>query len=145
LVLFGGEEEGLFGSQQYIDNLSAADRARIRTVINMDMIGTLNTPTPSVLLEGAAVSQPLIDELANAAATYTALGVQTSLNPCNSDHVPFIEEGFPAVLTIEGTDRANDNVHTANDTLHNIDYDLALEILRMNVATTAKALAPQEV
>ena len=48
------------------------------------------------------------------------------------------------MLTIEGTDSANDNVHTANDTLDNIDYDLALEILRMNVATTAKALAPQE-
>jgi hypothetical protein len=144
-VLFGGEEEGLFGSQQYIDNLPAADRARIRAVINMDMIGTLNAPTPSVLLEGAAVSQSLIDELANAAATYTALEVQTSLHPFNSDHVPFIEEGFSAVLTIEGTDGANDNVHTANDTLDNIDYDLALEILRMNVATTAKALAPQEV
>jgi hypothetical protein len=145
LVLFGGEEEGLFGSQQYIDNLPAADRARIRAVINMDMIGTLNAPTPSVLLEGAAVSQSLIDELASAAATYTALDVQTSLHPFNSDHVPFIEEGFSAVLTIEGTDSANDNVHTANDTLNNIDYDLPLEILRMNVATTAKALAPREV
>jgi hypothetical protein len=144
-VLFGGEEEGLLGSQQYIDNLPAADRARIRAVINMDMIGTLNTPTPSVLLEGAAVSQSLIDELASAAATYTALDIQISLEPFNSDHVSFIEEGFPAVLTIEGTDGANDNVHTANDILDNIDYDLALEILRMNVATTAKALAPQGV
>jgi len=144
-VLFGGEEEGLLGSQQYIDNLPAADRARIRAVINMDMIGTLNTPTPSVLLEGATVSQSLIDELASAAATYTALDIQISLQPFNSDHVSFIEEGFPAVLTIEGTDGANDNVHTANDTLDNIDYDFALEILRMNVATTAKALAPQEV
>jgi len=144
-VLFGGEEEGLFGSQQYIDNLPAADRTRIRAVINMDMIGTLNASTPSVLLEGAAVSKPLIDELAKAAETYTALDVQTSLHPFNSDHVSFIEEGFSAVLTIEGTDGANDNVHTVNDTLDNIDYDLALEILRMNVATTAKALAPQEV
>ena len=143
-VLFGGEEEGLFGSQQYIENLPSADRGRIRAVINMDMIGTLNAPTPSVLLEGAAVSQPLIDELASAAATYTSLEVQTSLHPFNSDHVPFIERGFSAVLTIEGTDSANDNVHTANDTLDNIDNDLALEILRMNVATTAKALAPQE-
>jgi len=144
-VLFGGEEEGLFGSQQYIDNLPAADRTRIRAVINMDMIGTLNASTPSVLLEGAAVSKPLIDELAKAAETYTALDVQTSLHPFNSDHVSFIEEGFSAVLTIEGTDGANDNVHTVNDTLDNIDYDLALEILRMNVATTAKVLAPQEV
>jgi Zn-dependent M28 family amino/carboxypeptidase len=94
-----------------------------------------------VLLEGAPLSQPLIDELAAAAGTYTSLTVQTSLHPFNSDHVPFIEASIPAVLTIEGTDGANHNIHTAGDTLDHIDYDLALQVVRMNVATTASALA----
>jgi Zn-dependent M28 family amino/carboxypeptidase len=66
--------------------------------------------------------------------------VQTSLHPFNSDHVPFIDTSIPAVLTIEGTDDANHNIHTADDTLDHIDYDLALQIVRMNVATTASAL-----
>jgi hypothetical protein len=140
LVLFGGEEQGLFGSKQYVASMAPADRARVQVVVNMDMIGTLNTPAPTVLLEGAELSQSVIDGLAAAAATYTELSVQTSLNPFNSDHVSFIENGMPAVLTIEGTDSANDEIHTARDTLDHINFDLALEILRMNTAFVAESL-----
>jgi hypothetical protein len=142
LVLFGGEEEGLFGSRQYVAALPPVDRARIEAVVNMDMIGTRNTTARTVLLEGAAVSQRLIDALAAAAATYSALAVQTSLHPFNSDHVPFIDAGLPAVLTIEGADSANEHIHTAGDTLDHIDYDLAVDILRMNVAAVAETLSP---
>ena len=140
LILFGGEEQGLFGSSQYVAGLPAAERARIRAVVNMDMVATLNTPNATVLLEGGAVSQPLMAELADAAATYTSLTVETSLDPFASDHVPFINAGIPAVLTIEGSDSANGNIHTANDTLDHIDFPLALEVLRMNLATTATQL-----
>ncbi len=140
LILFGGEEEGLYGSRQYVSRLPKEERTRISAVINMDMVATLNTASPSVLLEGAPVSRSLIKELAEAAATYTSLTIQTSETPFNSDHVPFIDELIPAVLTIEGTDSSNTNIHTANDTLDHINYELALDILRMNLAVTLKLL-----
>jgi hypothetical protein len=140
LLLVGGEEQGLHGSRQYVESLSNIERARIRAVLNMDMIGCLNTQTPTVMLEGAALSQSLIDGLSAAAATYTNLTVETSLNPFASDHVSFLQTGIPAVLTIEGADSANTNIHTANDTVDHIDYDIALEILRMNVAFVATQL-----
>jgi hypothetical protein len=139
-ILFGGEEQGLFGSQRYVASLSAAERARIRAVINMDMIGTVNSATRGVLLEGAPVSQRLMAELHEAAATYTQLAVDTSLHPFASDHVPFINAGIPAVLTIEGADSANSNIHSEGDTIEHIDYDFALDILRMNVAFVASAI-----
>ena len=81
-----------------------------------------------------------MEELAEAAATYASLTIQTSENPFASDHVPFINELIPAVLTIEGTDSSNTNVHTANDTLDHINYGLALDIVRMNLAVTFKLL-----
>jgi len=140
LILFGGEEQGLFGSLQHVQLLSPGERSRIRAVVNMDMIGTLSTPTPAVLLEGTTESQHVIDALAEAAEEFTSLVVQTSLNPFNSDHVPFIQAGIPAVLTIEGADGANANVHSAADTLDTIDDDLPLEILRMNIGFTAELL-----
>lgn len=140
LILFGGEEQGLHGSQQYVAGLSATERTRLDAVINMDMIGKRNTAVPGVLLEGAAVSQQLMDELAGAARDYTALTVQTSLNPFASDHVPFINAGLPALLTIEASDTANRDVHTANDTPAMIDADLAAEIVRMNLAVAATRL-----
>ena len=147
-VLFGGEEEGLFGSRQHVTSLVPEERSRILAVVNMDMVATLNTAAPTVLIEGGAgVSDPVIEALVETAGIYTSLAVQTSLNPFNSDHVPFIESGVPAVLTIEGADRANENVHTRSDTLEHIDYDLFLQILTMNLAFVAGAVgegdAPQ--
>jgi Zn-dependent M28 family amino/carboxypeptidase len=136
-ILFGGEEEGLFGSKHYVAKLSASERARIQAVVNMDMIASLNTSTRSVLLEGATLSQRVINGLKEAAATYTHLTVETSLNPFASDHVPFINKGIPAVLTIEGADNANSRIHSGNDTIDHVESDLAVEILRMNVAFVA--------
>ena len=144
LILFGGEEQGLHGSQQYVGSLDQADRSRLTSVINMDMIATLNTPTLTVLLEGAAVSQTMMNDLSDAAHDYTSLTVQTSLNPFASDHVPFINAALPALLTIEGADSANHNIHTANDTLDHIHYGLASEILKMNVAVVAQRLGISE-
>jgi Zn-dependent M28 family amino/carboxypeptidase len=120
--------------------MTPAARAKVRAVVHMDMIASLNSASPTVLLEGAAVSQRIIDGLAAAASTYTGLMVQTSLNPFNSDHVPFIQKGVPAVLTIEGTDDANHAIHSARDTLDRLNFDLALEILRMNTAFVAETL-----
>ena len=139
-ILFGGEEQGLFGSKEYVAGLAATEQARIKAVLNMDMIGTLNITTPSVLIEGATLSQSAINALAEAAETYTELTVEISLNPFASDHMPFINAGIPAVLTIEGTDSANSNIHTANDILDHINYELMQEILRMNVAFIANAV-----
>lgn len=144
MILFGGEEQGCDGSAQYVEGLTASERRRVKAAINMDMVATRNTPAPSVLLEGATLSQALIDELAAAASSYTSLLVQESLNYERSDHVPFIDADMPAVLTIEGADSGNGNVHTAQDTLAHIDYGLALEIVRMNVATVAVALESAE-
>jgi Peptidase family M28 len=136
-VFFGGEEQGLFGSKQYVDSLSVQEQKRIRAVVNMDMIGSLNGDVPTVLLEGAPLSQSVIDGLATAAETYTKLTVQTSIQPFASDHVSFIDKGIPAVLTIEGADGENESEHSSRDTIDRINYDLALEILRMNIAFIA--------
>ena len=143
-ILFGGEEQGLFGSKHYVATLTAAERARIRCVVNMDMIACLNSPTRSVLLEGGTVSQAAIDGLSEAAATYTDLSVEVNLNPAARDHVPFILAGLPAVLTIEGADSTNHNVHSANDTVATLDFGLGVEILRMNAAFVAEQLGIAE-
>jgi hypothetical protein len=140
LILFGGEEQGLFGSKHYVGGISKAEKKRIHAVVNMDMIGVSNTPTRNVLIEGSRISKTVINDLSKAAATYTQLKVETSLTPFASDHVPFINAQVPAVLTIEGADSTNDSIHSENDTLDRIDSEIALEILRMNVGFVAEAL-----
>ncbi|KAA1052473.1 M28 family metallopeptidase [Azospirillum argentinense] len=142
-ALFGGEEQGLFGSRHMLSALPAEAVSAVRAMINMDMIGTLNpgpdgtTVAPAVLLEGADVSRHVIEGLAAQAAAWTDLTVQTSFKPYASDHVPFIEAGMPAVLTIEGADQTNDSIHGPGDTIDRIDDGLAYQILRMNTAYVA--------
>jgi hypothetical protein len=142
VLLFGGEEEGLHGSRQYVAALAPDERARIRGVLNLDMVGVLNTAAPTVLLEGAPLSAALIEDLATAAATYTDLAVETSMQPFASDHVPFIDAGIPAVLTIEGADSANKNIHSDRDVLSTVTTAMAMAILRMNAAALAGWLEP---
>jgi Zn-dependent M28 family amino/carboxypeptidase len=139
-VLFGGEEQGLFGSKHHIEQLTAEDRNRIQAVINMDMIGCINANPPSVLIEAADISKPLMEILQAAASAYTSLQVHTSLNPFDSDHVSFLDAGIPAVLTIEGADDQNLNEHSEKDTTERINYDLASDILRMNAVVLIQQL-----
>ncbi|MEO1161507.1 MAG: M28 family peptidase, partial [Pseudomonadota bacterium] len=118
-ILFGGEEQGLHGSRQFIATGDDFDAASVTAVINMDMIGSINAassgtdPTLSVLLEGGEISREIMDGLTSAAHHYTSLEVSRSFNPHNSDHEPFIRAGIPAVLTIEGEDSNNQFIHTA--------------------------------
>lgn len=140
LILFGGEEQDLFGSRQYLDSLPSSERTRIQAVVNMDMIGRLNGQTRSVLLEGGRVSRSLIDQVSRVAASVTQLRVEVSFNPFASDHVPFIEAGIPALLAIEGADNANEDVHSERDALTTVNYPFAAEILRMVAGFTAEAV-----
>lgn len=134
-VLFGGEEQDLHGSREYLASLSPGERQRIRAVLNMDMIGAQHGAQPGVLLESSPMALWLLRELTRAAATYTDLEVQTSTHPFASDHVSFLNAGIPAVLTIEATDeQSQDFIHSSRDTLDRVDDQLASAILRMNTA-----------
>jgi Zn-dependent M28 family amino/carboxypeptidase len=92
------------------------------------------------LLEGATVSQRVIEALAQAAHETSDLQVFVSLDPFASDHVSFIDAGLPAVLTIEGEDQLNLDEHTPRDTLAGLDISAAISILRMNTAAVAATL-----
>jgi Zn-dependent M28 family amino/carboxypeptidase len=140
LVLFGGEEQGLHGSRVHVASLPAAEKSKISMAVNMDMISRRNTAAPSVLLEGATVSQHVIDALAQAAHDTSDLEVFVSLEPFASDHVSFINAGLPAVLTIEGEDQLNTDEHTVRDTLEGLELSVAVSILRMNTAAVASGL-----
>jgi hypothetical protein len=56
--------------------------------------------------------------------------------------VPFLDAGIPAVLTIEGADSANGNIHSDRDVLATVDPALAMQILRMDVAALVGWLEP---
>jgi Zn-dependent M28 family amino/carboxypeptidase len=134
-ILFLGEEQGLYGSKAYVNNLSAEEKRKIKAVLNMDMIGFDKTPPLSVLLETNSFNRPMAEIIQKLGQKYAEISLRTSYNAWGSDHAPFLQHGIPAVLTIESEFAANPNYHKTTDLFEFVNFDLCLNIIRLNAAT----------
>ncbi|MGO1081077.1 M20/M25/M40 family metallo-hydrolase [Inquilinus sp. CA228] len=101
-AFFGAEELGLLGSEHYVASLSAAEKAKIKAMLNFDMVGSPNyvrfvydgngsdTPDPgpngSGLIENVFLAHFAKKNLATAATAFDG----------RSDYGPFIDAGIPA-------------------------------------------------
>ena len=138
-ICFSGEEQGLVGSNAHVNRLKQQGQlGRVKGVINMDMIAYKNTGVNDVLIEGGAqTSQAMMSLLSGLVSQHTNLVPFTSTNPFGSDHMPYINNGVNAVLTIEYQDWFNPNYHTTSDTFNTLTIPLALDIVRLNIAGIA--------
>ncbi|MDG4792407.1 M20/M25/M40 family metallo-hydrolase [Micromonospora sp. WMMD1082] len=162
---WGAEELGLRGSRYYVDNLSSAERSRIRQYLNFDMVGSPNAgyfvydgdnsdgvgagPGPA----GSAQIEQTIQ------AYFTSIGVPTRGTDFDgrSDYGPFISVGIPAGGTFTGAEGVKTSAqaslwggtagqafdpcyHRACDTTSNIN-DTALDRNADAIAYTVWALA----
>lgn len=137
-VTFAGEEQGMVGSEAYVNALSASERARIKGAFIMDMIGYKSAAYPlNVLLESrntvpGAVN--LVNTLSQNAQTYTTLNVTTSYDAWGSDHVSFLDVNLAAVLLIEQEYDSYSCYHRTCDTPDKITPAQAAEVLKMLIA-----------
>jgi len=110
VVLFGAEELGLFGSQDYVANHLAGTG---RFMLNVDMAGRWDGPV-------VVGNDDLTDEILAALDNAGVEGFENGAFPpyASSDHVSFASVGVPSVTFNAGDDRA---IHTAQDTMDRID------------------------
>ncbi len=144
-ICFGGEEQGLYGSADYVSDMTATERSNFQAALTMDMISYTADAEMDVLLETDSLSSPLVIEMAAAAADFTDLVVYFSDNPFGSDHMPFINANLDSVLAIENDWDVYPDYHRSTDTLSNITRELGADIVRMNVATIARMANPDPV
>ena len=135
-MFYGGEEEDLLGSTAYLNGLAPEERARIKGVIILDMTA-FHKGAPGLMLEGREISAPVTEVVAAAAARYTQLNVERSLEAWGSDHVPYLDEGIPALLTFELDYPVNGNQHSMRDRMELVDAEQAAAIARADVAALA--------
>jgi hypothetical protein len=153
-VLYTGEEQGLLGSNAYADKVYN-DGDNVVAVYNMDMIAwdAMNGPTLSVYTR--SVSNPGYSAdmvIANLMVSVTnAYGLSGGITPViindggmgASDHAPFWQKGFSAVLVIEDFGDFCANYHTSNDKLSTLNmayYENAVKVAVGTVAHLAKPL-----
>ena len=104
-VWFSAEESGLLGSEAYVASLPAAERAKIKAMLNFDMIGSPNfvrfvydgdlsdsEPPPGGAPAGSAEIEALfLDYFAS-----QGLPTEPTAFDGRSDYGPFIAAGIPA-------------------------------------------------
>lgn len=134
-VLFLGEEQGLYGSKAYVRTLDAAAKAKIKAVLNLDMIGFDAVEPLSIMLETNSFNRPMVEKMQELAQKYAEFTIRTSFNAWGSDHAPFLQQRIPAVLTIESEYSSNPNYHQVTDLIDSINQDLCSNIIRLNAAT----------
>ena len=132
-LVSNGEELGLLGSAHYVQELSRNDQLKnLNLVINMDMVGY--NENGIVELETSPKFANLAEWFGALASRYTGLSPKITLGAWGSDHVPFLDKGVPAILTIEDWNTKTPCYHQACDTPDTLNYDYAAEIAKLNLS-----------
>jgi photosystem II stability/assembly factor-like uncharacterized protein len=139
LVAFSGEEEGLLGSRAYVREEYGAG-ADIRAALNMDMISYLDEPVYDVEVRYNALSEELLARYREAARLYVPAYEIYAVTEGRggSDHEPFWEYGYPALLSIEyGGVEFYPWYHTTDDLPEHLTAEYGATVTRVNLAAAA--------
>lgn len=135
-IHFSVEEEGLIGSQHYVDNTVIPQNLDILLVYNIDEVGGLSGMTNDIVTCERDESFPAGNDAASDAATTTlanCIQLYSNLNTeisyaYASDYMPFQSNGE----IITGLYEKNETpyAHTAMDVMANLDTSYVFEILQ---------------
>jgi len=142
-IAFSAEEWGLYGSRAYAAAAGLAGD-RIVGVINLDMIAYANAMPEDLQVIVNAASGWLADRFLDAASSYGPLGATKTVNASfvYSDHAPFWDGGYPALLAIEDDPLNNPYYHKTTDTLDKLNLEFFTSATRASVGLLAELAQP---
>jgi hypothetical protein len=142
-ICFSAEEWGLYGSEDYA--LEARQRGEdIIAVINLDMIAYTDSFSEDLDIISNQTSEWLADRFISSTIAYTTLDISKTVNSnfIWSDHSPFWDSGYSAILGIEDIFISNPYYHTINDTIDTLNLDFTNEVVKASLATAADLAQP---
>lgn len=144
-IAFSGEELGLLGSSAYAA-AAANSHENIIGVFNFDMIGWVDRNPEDLDCISNRDSQELLDFFIDTMHMYTSLPTERVVNGrlTYSDHSPFWQQGYPAILGIEDEPLNYPYYHTIDDTADKIDVDFFTISVRAGIAAVAQMAMPSD-
>lgn len=153
LVAFDLEEYGLVGSLTCAKSWKAAGRP-LHLMLSLEMLGYFSDEARSQTYPLSALSRLYPDTgnfialIGNAATIPKMMSLKRQLKktgaPCQwlpvvkqgtqlpatrrSDHVPFWDEGYPAILITDTADLRNPHYHTASDRIETLNIEMMAKI-----------------
>jgi hypothetical protein len=141
-VLFTGEEQGLWGSWDYAFYLSQLGE-NVEGVLNLDMLA-YNTPNSARTIElhtrpSNSSDLAIANLFVNVVSAYQINLVPLILQDGESfsDHYPFWQRGFPAILGIEDWSDHTPYYHTTNDQLESLNMNYYTQFAKAALGTFA--------
>lgn len=143
LIAFSAEEWGLYGSQHYAQ-AARARGDRIVAVLNLDMIGYADVMPEDLDVAANPSSEWLVDRFAATSAAYGGPPVVkiVSATARSSDHAPFWDQGYDAVMCIEDIPLTNPYYHKVTDRFQTLNLTFLEQAARGAVAVLADLAQP---
>lgn len=164
IAIFNREEDGLLGSQEFVEYLPSQSAFSVAEAHIFEMVGFCSHAAGSQALPpGLPVSVPdvgdflallsnqrsnaIADSLLTEAATYldqfpvlalkTYLGIEKRFPHLNrSDHAPFWEANIPAIMWTDTSEFRNPHYHRASDTPDTLDYEYMAQVTKLALVRT---------
>jgi len=142
-ICFSAEEYGLYGSSHYARAAQQREED-IVAVINLDMIAYADVAPENLDVISDFDSAWLMNTFTETGALYVDLEYYAQINPTirYSDHSPFWDAGFDALLCIEDRDVPYPYIHTSQDLIEHLDFDFFTRSVQAAVATLAEVAGP---
>jgi aminopeptidase YwaD len=122
-LAFSGEEEGLLGSKDFVDN-SPIDLTKVNAMVNLDMVGRLQE-TNILQVSGVGTADGLRDLVASVNDTARLKLAFSDEGYGPSDHSSFYGKNIPVLFFTTG---AHLDYHTPSDTWEKINYKGMVEV-----------------
>jgi hypothetical protein len=142
-IAFSAEEWGLYGSQAYATAARQAGE-RIIGVVNLDMIAYADALPEDLQIIVNGPSTWLANLFLGAAASYGIVGATMTVDASivYSDHSPFWDNGYPALLAIEDYPLNNPYYHETPDTLDKLNLEFFTTATRASLGLLAGLAQP---
>ena len=143
-ICFSAEEQGLVGSNAYVQQIVVPQQHKLKLVLNVDEVGGIReNPTNIVKVEKDNDNNPSGNNVASAmftdtlaALTRTYSSLQTTItNAFGTDYVPFENAGY--VITGFYENIQTPHYHQPTDSLSHVDMHYVKEICKGTVAGIA--------
>ena len=118
LMHFGGEEEGLLGSQHWIRNPTHPLES-VKFMLNFDMVGRLDAKAPKIMLGGLGAPKASLEAAQKFVPSGFAVGIDVGAGVGGSDHMAFSQAKIPTFFFFTGP---HSEYHRPSDTADRINH-----------------------
>lgn len=135
-IAFDEEEQGLIGSHAYADEASS-NGDDILGVLNLDMIAYDSDSDYEMSIATIPESAQFTAEYTSVLGMYDFDLTYNYISIGASDHSPFWNNDYQAILAIEDWNDFNDSYHTTGDVIENCNIPYFKQMVQSAVATMA--------